>query len=190
LGTIDRHEDQRFAIETKMLWAHLQTSPGCCLSGFHLGRSLQLAGLGRPYSHNRHLGSAEDPQYLGASDGWSRKVLGRIYHPLYIREPKTLNLIPWLAEGEPVFDKDELSYTIRLRPAKWSDGSAFTSEDVAFTGNTINEFKVPRYSANWRFVKKTEVVDKHTVKFFLERSAAIFLGRTLIIPIVQKKGDP
>jgi len=136
------------------------------------------------------IGLLEEPKTLniwGASDGWSRKVLGRIYHPLYIREPKTLNLIPWLAEGEPLFDEAELSYTIRLRPAKWSDGSAFTSEDVAFTGNTIKEFKVPRYYANWRFIKKTEVADKHTVKFFLERPAAIFLGRTLTTPIVQKR---
>jgi peptide/nickel transport system substrate-binding protein len=136
------------------------------------------------------IGLLEEPKTLnvwGASDGWSRKVLGRICHPLYIREPKTLNLIPWLAQGEPLFDEAQLSYTIRLRPAKWSDGSAFTSEDVAFTGNTIKEFKVPRYYANWRFIKKTEAIDKHTVRFFLERPAAIFLGRTLTTPIVQKK---
>jgi len=69
----------------------------------------------------------------------------------------------------------------------WTNGSPLTAEDVAFTGNTIKEFKVPRYYANWRFIKKTEALDEHTVRFFLERPAAIFLSRTLTTPIAQKR---
>ena len=94
------------------------------------------------------IGILEEPRTLNiwlASDRWSLKVLGQIYHPLYIREPKNLKLIPWLASEVPAYDAASLSYTIKLRPAKWSDGSAFTSEDVAFTGNVIKEFKIPRH---------------------------------------------
>lgn len=94
------------------------------------------------------IGVLEEPKTLNiwlASDSWSRKVLSQIYQPLYIREPRNLRLIPWLAERQPVYDEATLSYTIKLRKAKWSDGSEFTSEDVAFTGDVIKAFGVPRY---------------------------------------------
>lgn len=136
------------------------------------------------------IGLLEEPRTLNiwlASDRWSRKVLSQMYQPLYIREPKKLKLVPWLAAGEPVYDEATLSYTIKLRPAKWSDGSEFTSEDVAFTGNLIKEFKIPRNYSRWKFIKKIEAVDKHTVRFVLKEPKAIFLARTLATPIVQKK---
>ncbi len=122
-----------------------------------------------------------------AGDRWSLKVLGLIYQPLYIRSPDTLKLIPWLAADKPVFDAESLSYTVKIRPAKWSDGTELTSADVAFTGRFIKEFRVPRYLSKWKFIKKIETPDKHTVKFYLEKPKAIFLTRTLTTPIVQEK---
>ncbi len=122
-----------------------------------------------------------------AGDRWSLKVLGLIYQPLYIRSPDTLKLIPWLAADKPVFDAESLSYTVKIRPAKWSDGTELTSADVAFTGLFIKEFRVPRYLSKWKFIKKIETPDKHTVKFYLEKPKAIFLTRTLTTPIVQEK---
>jgi ABC-type transport system substrate-binding protein len=90
------------------------------------------------------IGLLEEPKTLNvwlASDAWSGKVLSQIYQPLFIREPKDLKLVPWLAVKDPVPDADALTYTVKLRPSKWSDGSELTSEDVAFTGNLIKEFK-------------------------------------------------
>jgi len=136
------------------------------------------------------IGLSEEPRTLNiwlASDVNSKKILSQIYQPLYRLNPDTLKLIPWLAEKEPEFDKKTLSYTVKLRPAKWSDGSDVTSEDVAFTGNLTKDFRVPRYISNWKFIKKIETPDKHTVKFFLEEPKAIFLTRTLTVPIVQRK---
>jgi peptide/nickel transport system substrate-binding protein len=136
------------------------------------------------------IGVLEEPKTLNiwlASDSWSHKVLSQIYQPLYIREPKNLRLIPWLAEGQPVYDKATLSYTIKLRKATWSDGSEFTSQDVVFTGDVIREFGVPRYYSAWKFVEKIEPLDDHTVRFHLGSPEAIFLTRTLTTPIVQKK---
>jgi peptide/nickel transport system substrate-binding protein len=136
------------------------------------------------------IGVPEEPKTLNiwlASDSWSRKVLSQIYQPLYIREPKDLRLIPWLAVGQPVYNRGTLSYTIKLRKAKWSDGSEFTSQDVAFTGDVIREFGVPRYYSAWKFVEKIEALDDHTVTFHLGSPEAIFLTRTLTTPIVQKK---
>jgi peptide/nickel transport system substrate-binding protein len=136
------------------------------------------------------IGLLEEPKTLNiwlATDSWSNKVLNLIYNPLYIREPETLKLIPWLAETDPEYDPISLSYTIRLRSAKWSDGSALTAEDVAFTGNLIKEFKVPRFYSRWKFIRKIEAVDEHSVRFFLKEPKAIFLTRTLTTPIVKKK---
>ena len=118
------------------------------------------------------IGILEEPKTLNiwfATDAWSNRVLNLIYHPLYIRDPKTLKPVPWLAESAPQFDKDKLSYTVRLRQARWSDGSEFTADDVAFTGNIIRKFKIPRNYSKWKFIKDIEVVDKHTVRFVLAR---------------------
>jgi len=145
------------------------------------------AGAGE---HDITIGLLEEPKTLNvwlASDAWSTKVLSQIYQPLYIREPKTLNLVPWLAADKPVLDKDGLTYTVKMRPCKWSDGSELTSGDVAFTGQLIREFKVPRFLSNWEFVEQIETPDQHTVRFHLREPKAIFLSRTLGTPIVQKK---
>jgi ABC-type transport system substrate-binding protein len=136
------------------------------------------------------VGLLEEPKTLNiwlASDRWSRKVLSQIYQPLFIRDPETLEFVPWLAREAPVYDEATLSYTVKIRPAKWSDGSELTSEDVAFTGRFIKEFKIPRYSSKWKFIKKIETPDKHTVRFYLKKPKAIFLTRTLTTPVVQKK---
>ena len=135
------------------------------------------------------IGLAEEPRTLNiwlASDANSNKILSLIYQPLYLRDPDTLTLIPWLAADKPQFDPETTSYTVRLRPAKWSDGSDVTSDDVAFTANLIKEFRVPRYYSRWKFVKKIETPDKYTVRFYLEKPQAIFESRTLTSSIVPK----
>ena len=92
------------------------------------------------------IGLLEEPKTLNiwlATDAWSNKVLSRIYQPLYIRAPENLDLTPWLAAEHPVYGPDDLTYTIKMRPAKWSDGSELTAEDVVFTGRLIKTLKVP-----------------------------------------------
>ncbi|MBN1102559.1 MAG: ABC transporter substrate-binding protein, partial [Deltaproteobacteria bacterium] len=136
------------------------------------------------------IGVLEEPKTLNtwrATDTWSRRVLSKIYQPLMLREPKDLKLVPWLAAEPPVYDPAAICYTVKLRPAKWSDGTDLTAEDVAFTGNLIKEFKVPRDYSNWQFVKEIEVVDPRTLRFRLDKPHATFQTRTLTTPIVQKK---
>ncbi len=146
-----------------------------------------------PSAHAKNyikIGLLEEPKTLNvwlATDAWSGKVLSQIYQPLYIREPKNLDLTPWLASDHPVYDPEKLTYTVKMRPAKWSDGSELTSEDVAFTGHLIKTLNVPRYLSSWEFVEKIETPDKRTVRFTLREPKAIFLSRTLTTPIVQKK---
>jgi len=151
---------------------------------------LGLSCAERNATHILKIGLPEEPRTLNiwlASDTNSHKVLSQIYQPLYNRDPDTLQLVPWLAEGDPVFDAETLSYTVRIKPSKWSDGSELTSEDVAFTGRLINDFRIPRYVSRWNFIKKIETPDKHTVRFYLKKPKAIFLSRTLTASIVQKR---
>mgnify|MGYP006278385773 CR=1 FL=1 len=136
------------------------------------------------------IGIAEEPRTLNvwrASDANSRKVLSLIYQRLYIRDPGTLELTPWLAKDKPVYDPETISYTVTLRDVKWSDGSALTADDVVFTVNLIKQFNIPMYISKWRFVEKTVAVDDRTVRFFLDKPRAIFLTRSMVIPIVSRK---
>ena len=150
-------------------------------------------GLSGAVAHGENIikiGLPEEPKTLNvweATDVWSNRVLNQLVQPLYIREPKGLKLIPWLAADDPIYDPATLSYTIKIRPSKWSDGSEFTSHDVAFTGRIIKTFRVPRFISNWEFIKKIETPNKHTVRFYLSEPKALFLSRTLTTPIVQKK---
>jgi peptide/nickel transport system substrate-binding protein len=135
------------------------------------------------------IGLAEEPRTLNiwlASDANSRKVLSLIYQPLYMNDPETLKLVPWLADSMPVYDPQRMSYTVTLRNARWSDGNPFTSWDVAFTGRLIQSFKVPRYASKWRFIQRMETPDARTVVFYLKKPMAAFLTETLATPIVQE----
>ncbi len=168
-------------------------APAWTLCLFLFLGSLLFPGLSGGTAHGENIikiGLPQEPKTLNvwaATDVWSNKVLNQLLQPLYIREPKGLKLIPWLAAEDPIYDPDTLSYTIKIRPSKWSDGSEFTSEDVAFTGHVIKTFKVPRFISNWDFIKKIETPNKHTVRFFLSEPKALFLSRTLTTPIVQKE---
>ncbi len=136
------------------------------------------------------IGISEEPRTLNiwlASDANSRKVMSLIYQPLYNRDPETLRLSPWLAESLPEYDPETVSYTVKLRPAKWADGSEVTADDVVFTVNLIQKFKVPRYYSKWSFVRKVEAVDTKTVRFYLDEPKATFTTRTLINYIVSRK---
>jgi len=136
------------------------------------------------------IGLPEEPKSLNlwlGTDSNSRKILSLIYQSLYTRDPETLEMIPWLASEHPVFDKEKLTYTVKLRQAKWSDGSDFTSDDVLFTKKFFFDFKIPRYYSKWKAIKKLEAIDKHTVVFHLKKPSAIFLSRVLTAPMISKK---
>ncbi|MEE4607835.1 MAG: ABC transporter substrate-binding protein, partial [Desulfobacteraceae bacterium] len=133
------------------------------------------------------IGLAEPPRTLNiwlASDANSNKVLSQIYQPLYVLAPDTLEPVPWLAAAMPRFDAADNTYTVALRPARWSDGTPLTAADVAFTGRLIQTFNIPRYAAKWAPVADIEAVDAQTVVFRLERPCANFIDGALTTPVV------
>ena len=168
-------------------WAFMVACAVMVFFGILFSGSASLAG------DMLKMGLLEEPKTLNvwrATDAWSNKVLGLLYQPLYVRDPKTLELTPWLAAEQPLFDEKDLSYTVKLRPAKWSDGTDLTSDDVAFTGNFIKEFKIPQDYSKWNFISKIETPDKQTVKFYLKEPQATFLTRTLTTRLSKKRSGP
>ncbi|MBF0525125.1 MAG: ABC transporter substrate-binding protein [Deltaproteobacteria bacterium] len=136
------------------------------------------------------VGLLQEPKTLNpflASSVWEKKVLALIYMPLYIHDPKTLRLIPWLAEGPPQYSEDLTEVTVDLKPARWSDGTPFTAEDVAFTANVIKDFNVPRHISDWEQVKEITVKSPKTIVFKLTGPMAFFESRALTSLIVPKR---
>jgi ABC-type transport system substrate-binding protein len=140
------------------------------------------------------VGILNEPKNLNpfqATDAWTKKVIRLIYQPLYLVDPDTLALIPWLAEDQPIYDPHKRTITFHLRQIQWDDGTEFSAEDVVFTAEVFKRFQVPRYYAYWEFVKKIQALDKRTVQITLEKPMAIFYTRTLTSWIVQKtKWEP
>lgn len=136
------------------------------------------------------IGILKGPKTLNpfqAADAWTRRVMGLIYQPLYIREPDNLSLIPWVAEEEPIYDAQRKTLTIHLREMRWDDSTEFGAEDVVFTGEIFRKFRIPRYYDSWKFVKKIEALDRRTVQLTIDRPLAALYTRTLTSWIVQKR---
>jgi peptide/nickel transport system substrate-binding protein len=73
---------------------------------------------------------------------------------------------------------DPLTYTFRLRQGvKWHDGKEFEAADVKATFDRIMDEKTASFRrVTFKLLDKTEVVDKYTVRFKLQKPFAPFLG--------------
>jgi ABC-type transport system substrate-binding protein len=121
------------------------------------------------------------------TDAWTKRVLMLLHQPLYLVEPDTLTLVPWLAADQPVYDPSTKTLTFHLREMRWDDGAEFSAEDVVFTAKTIKRFRVPKYFAYWEFVKKIEAPDKRTVRITTGTPTPILYTWTLTTRIVQRR---
>lgn len=66
-----------------------------------------------------------------ADDAVSFNVLNNIGEGLFRLNQENI-ATPAMAEGEPKVSEDGLTYTFKLRDAKWSDGTAVTANDFVF----------------------------------------------------------
>lgn len=112
---------------------------------------------------------------------------------LFYTNHNTNELIPWQAESY-AYNDDFTQITIKLRDGvTWSDGEAFTAEDIAFTFDMLKgaapDLLFSSAIAEW--VESTEVVDPLTVRVTLTkpgpRWAADFLAtgqstRFVVVP--------
>jgi len=118
---------------------------------------------------NRRLdGEPKTLNVLTATSGPEWDVLSLLTRNLLDYDEK-LNLIPGLAESvEP--DAGWLAFTVRLRDARWEDGSPVTSADVAYTIEALMDPKTPSLSRRSFFesFEKVEIVDARTARVFFK----------------------
>lgn len=119
-------------------------------------------------------------------DNW---VFSNVFDVL-IRVDKTgTKLEPGLAESWTVSD-DGLTYTFKIRDAKFSDGSPITAGDAAFSLLRIRDNEGSLWSDSYKIVETAEAADDRTLVVKLKTPSAPFLS-TLALPnvsVLSKKG--
>lgn len=143
-----------------------------------------------------HLGA--EPGTLNpvtATDAYSGRVNDYIYESLLRRDPKTLELVPVLAESWEI-SEDRLTYTFHLRKdVRWQDGTPFTARDVLYSFERINDPAVDAAHLRnyYRDIEKLEILDEHTLRYRYRMPyfrALEFCGGIPIVPAhVFKEGD-
>ena len=112
------------------------------------------------------------------TDTTSSSYEGNVYASgLWIRDPKTLQPIPGMAEKWTVSD-DAKTYTFSLRKdLKWSDGTPLTAQDFAWTFEQINkpENKYP-YIGNLKEIASYKATDDYTIQVVLTEGTCVGLS--------------
>ncbi len=151
---------------------------------------IRFALIGQPQDVNVwelfDVTGASYADYALRSEYWPR---------LYHLAPPESTFESLAADGMPsavVQDGDLYSSTVKLRTdLKWTDGSAFTADDIAFTVNTALAFELGfDWSAYYspEVIARVETVDASAVKFYFKQqpNVAGWQYGALQGPIVQK----
>lgn len=156
----------------------------------HHAHEIRFALIGEPRKVNVwelfDESGASYVDYALRSEYWPR-----LYHLV----PPDLTFQPLAADGMPskvIQEGNQYSATVNLRTdLKWTDGSPFTAEDVAFTVNTALAFELGfDWSAYYsrETIDRAEVIDPSTVKFHFKQkpNAGVWQYGALQGVIVQK----
>ena len=112
-----------------------------------------------------------------------RSASSYIYEPLVIINVLDGKETPWRAEKVDLPDARTIDYTIR-DGATWSDGEAFTPEDVKFTFDLIKQYPTLDQKGAWQHIDTIEVKGQHVIMHLLDDDApaADIVSQTLIVP--------
>ncbi len=116
-------------------------------------------------------------------------VFMNVYDQLVRVDRSGTKLEPGLAESWTV-SPDGLTYTFTMRDAKFSDGSAITSADAAFTLTRIRDDEGSLWSDTYKVISNLDASDPKTLVVTLSTPSAPFLS-TLAMPgtaVVSKAG--
>lgn len=111
-----------------------------------------------------------------ANDTLSQAVAKSFYQGLYGFD-REMKMLPVLAESHAAAS-DGLSYTLKLkRGVKFHDGSDFDAEAVKanFDRATNPDNRLKRHNL-YKNIARTEVVDRHTVRFILKQPFSPFIN--------------
>ncbi|WP_350278256.1 ABC transporter substrate-binding protein [Kribbella sp. HUAS MG21] len=121
-----------------------------------------------------------------------------LFEPLMQQNSLDCKVIPWLATGYKWESPSKLVFTIR-QGVKWSDGSPFTANDVAFTYNLTKKYPAIDLAGVWNDTfgakAKSVTADGDKVTFEFEGPAATKFSYLIGQKIVSEKefgavGDP
>ena len=152
-----------------------------------------LGGEAPVFSGSLRVGIRTEPQTwnrLLATDAVSGEITEQIHAPLLRVNRSTQGVEPVLAESWS-FSEDGRELTVKLRPhVRFSDGTPFTSDDVAFTFQALHDPAVASPLVETAVVSGEplipEVLDPLTVRFRLARRTAVVERIFDSIPILPR----
>jgi peptide/nickel transport system substrate-binding protein len=112
-----------------------------------------------------------DPEQLNpltSSDAVSSDISGFIFEALLTRDPRTLEIKPFIAEARPVISQDKLIYTFKIRKdARFQDGRPLTGEDVLFSVKAVKcpFVNAPFLRVYFNSLVDAELTDPYTIRF-------------------------
>jgi peptide/nickel transport system substrate-binding protein len=129
-------------------------------------------------------------QQLNSGDTSSIQVMVLMMDGLLTLSPDGNNL-PQLASEVPKPSADGLSYTFKLRDAKWSDGTPITADDVVFTYRLLFAPETKDFVSRYRsdledYIASVTASDPKTVVFKMKKVLANFLDTHCRYRIVPK----
>ena len=134
--------------------------------------------------------STLDPQ--SADDGNERAVNDNIYETLVARDPKTMELVPGLAESWKLVDPT--TWEVKLRQGvKFHNGEPFDAEAAAFSINRIISPELnSQVASNFATIKEAKVIDANTIQVITTGPDPILPTRLYLLKIVPPKyaSDP
>jgi peptide/nickel transport system substrate-binding protein len=87
-----------------------------------------------------------------------------VFETPYIYNMLDGQVYPLLADGPYTWNADMTEITFKINPAaKWSDGSAVTADDVAYTWDSNVKYETSAGTGNMDYIDSITAVDKHTV---------------------------
>lgn len=125
-----------------------------------------------------------DPRFV--SDPYGLRVTRLLFASLVTIDPRTLEVIPDLAESVKAMSATE--FEVRLRDGlTFSDGSALDAEDVVATfEGVVDPALRSRYAHSYRRIAEMRVLDSRTIVFVLHEPHATFIT-DLELPIVRSE---
>jgi peptide/nickel transport system substrate-binding protein len=118
-------------------------------------------------------------------------IVPDIYEPLVQWNGSNGADLPWLAQSWN-WNGNNTVLTLNLRKGvKWSNGKAFTSQDVVFTYDMLKQYPAIDGNALWSYMKSITPEGPNQVKIVLKKPNATFFyyfSNTLIVPEFQFKG--
>ena len=116
-------------------------------------------------------------------------VFMNVYDVLVRVDKSGAKLVPGLAESWEI-SEDGLTYTFHLRDAKFSDGSAITSEDAKYSLERVRDSELSLWSDGYKIISAMDTPDDKTLVITLGEQSAPFLS-TLAMPatsVISKAG--